>query len=279
MADDLAPSGSIPPHAPRPAYPHAATVANVRPSPFTMSEPTNVFSEELSSEPSPILTMTVGSLITELTAFADFYEQATAAIESAGDHVDRWYRCYRDANADVTRRNFKAARDIDRVRGYVLSRYGVQLTIGTACRLLGDLLHDPALSCADAEALTLRDAMDRLTAATEATPVAPSSATSAAATPHKDPPAPPPPAGLYADLATACEALKLRGNQRGLVDAIVTAGKPVPIADMHLALELEGTVDAGWGNTVNPINAKLKAHGLRIARVDSQATLSKTGGS
>jgi len=170
-------------------------------------------------------------------------------------------------------------RDIDRVRAYVLSRYGHELTLRTARRVLGDLLADIAMPLANAEALSLGDAMDRLTSPTVATPVAPPSVTSTAVTPHKDALAPPPPVGLYADLSAACEALKLRGNQRGLVEAIVAAGKPIPIADLHLALELEGTVDAGWGNTVNPINAKLKAHGLKITRVDSQATLSKIGGS
>ena len=53
------------------------------------------------------------------------------------------------------RRDFRATHDIERVRGYVLSRYGVQLTIGSANRFLGDLITDPVMSCADAEALTL----------------------------------------------------------------------------------------------------------------------------
>ena len=173
MADNSAPSGPPHHHAPRPAYPHGVPVANERPSPFTMSEPTIMFSEGPPSEPSPIRTMTVGSLITELTAFAEFYEQATAAISSAGVFEDRWYLGYRDVNADVTRREFRATRDIDRVRGYVLSRYGQELTIGTARRVLGDLLAEMAMPFTEAETLSLGDAMDRLTTPTVATFVAP----------------------------------------------------------------------------------------------------------
>ena len=126
MADNSAPSGPTPPHPPRPAYPHAAPVANERPSPFTIRELTIVFSEGPPSEPSPMRSMTVGNLITNLTTFAEFYEQATAAIERADVLEGQWHLGRRDANADVMRRDFRATRDIDRVRGYVLSRYGVQ---------------------------------------------------------------------------------------------------------------------------------------------------------
>lgn len=102
--------------------------------------------------------------------------------------------------------------------------------------------------------------------------------TSTTSTPQEDSPFTPP-SGLYADLLAACEALKLIGKQRGLVAAIVAAGKPVPIANLLLALEIEGTVDSGWGNTVNPLNAKLEEHDLRIRRVNSHAILCKFGGS
>ena len=155
------------------------------------------------------------------------------------------------------------------------------MTIGAACRFLGDLLSDPALQCEDAEALTLGDAMDRLTPVAPPTPVAsppPTPQATITSTPTQDPPSPLP-TGLYAELSAACDALGLIGKQRGLVKAIVAAGKPVPIPDLYLTLELEGSVDSGWGNTVNPLNVKLKAHGLRIKRVNSHATLLKPGGS
>jgi len=108
-----------------------------------------------------------------------------------------------------------------------------------------------------------------------ATAAAPSPAASTAATPQNDPPPTP---TLYDALSVACVALGLVGNQCGLVKAIVAAGKPIPISDLLLKLKVGGSADSGWGNTVNPLNKKLKKHGLRIRRANSQATLVKFGG-
>jgi hypothetical protein len=93
--------------------------------------------------------MTVGGLIHNLTVFADFYERASADID-------------RDANADVMQRDFRATVAIDRIRAYVLAKYGADLTIGTARRLLGDLVRECSLTVKAAEELPLEDAMDKL---------------------------------------------------------------------------------------------------------------------
>jgi hypothetical protein len=109
--------------------------------------------------------MTVGGLIHNLTAFADFYERASADIEREGGVPKPWYIGNRDANADVMQRDFQATVAIDRARAYVLARYGADLTIGTARRLLGDLIRRCALTVKAAEELPLEDAMGKLDAA------------------------------------------------------------------------------------------------------------------
>jgi hypothetical protein len=106
--------------------------------------------------------MTVGGLIHNLTAFADFYESASAEIEREEGATKPWYIGYRDANADVMQRAIQATAAIDRVRAYVLSNYGADLTIGTARRLLGDLIRRCTLTVKAAEELLLEKAMDRL---------------------------------------------------------------------------------------------------------------------
>jgi hypothetical protein len=109
--------------------------------------------------------MTVGGLIHNLTVFADFYEQARADIDRAEGATKPWYIGNRDANADEMQRDFRATVAIDRVRAYVLVKYGADLTIGTARRLLGDLIRLCALTVKAAEELTLEGAMDELEAA------------------------------------------------------------------------------------------------------------------
>jgi hypothetical protein len=109
--------------------------------------------------------MTVGGLIHNLTVFADFYEQASADIDREEGVTKPQYIGNRDANADVMQRDFRATVAIDRVRAYVLAKYGTDLTIGTARRLLGDLIRLCALTVKAAEELTLEGAMDNLEAA------------------------------------------------------------------------------------------------------------------
>jgi hypothetical protein len=133
-----------------------------RPSPFTIPEPTFKFAEGLPSEPRPSRSMTVGGLIHNLSVFADFYERAGADIERKQGVTKPWYIGNRDANADVVQRDFRATVAIDRVRAYVLAKYGAGLTIGTARRLLGDLIKTCGLAVDAAEALPLEEAMDKL---------------------------------------------------------------------------------------------------------------------
>jgi hypothetical protein len=107
--------------------------------------------------------MTVGGLIHNLTIFADFYERASADIDREEGATKPWYIGNRDATANVMRRDFCATVAIDRVRAYVLSEYGTELTIGTARRLLGDLIQKSGLSVDAAGALFLEVAIDKLT--------------------------------------------------------------------------------------------------------------------
>lgn len=133
-----------------------------RPSPFTIPEPTFRFVEGEPSEPLPQRSMTVEGLIHNLILFADFYESASADIERASVFEKAHARGGRDANADYYQRAFRATKDIDRVRAYALSTYGEELTIGTARRILGDLIRIHKLSVQAAGELGLEDAMDRL---------------------------------------------------------------------------------------------------------------------
>ncbi len=148
----------------RPVVPQPSTASVERPSPFTIPEPVFKFAEGPPSEPQPSREMTVSGLIHNLTVFADFYEQMTAAIESADAFEKAHHRGGRDANADYYQRCFRATPAIDRVRGYVLANYGAELTIGTARRVLGDLIRVHRLTVEAAEALSLEAAMDRLEA-------------------------------------------------------------------------------------------------------------------
>jgi hypothetical protein len=133
-----------------------------RPSPFTIPEPTFKFAEGPPSEPRPARSMTVGGLIHNLTVFADFYERASADIDREQGVTKPWYIGNRDANTDVMQRDFRATVAIDRVRAYVLGKYGADLTINTARRLLGDLIKTCGLAVDAAEALPLEEAMDKL---------------------------------------------------------------------------------------------------------------------
>lgn len=135
-----------------------------RPSPFTIPEPTFKFAEGPPSEPPPPRAMTVEGLIHNLTIFADFYERASADIERADVFEKPGAVGNRDAHADYMQRSFRATPGIDRVRAYVLARYGEDLTIGTARRVLGDLIRVHKLSVEAAASLPLEAAMDRLDA-------------------------------------------------------------------------------------------------------------------
>src|SRR5262249_31575105 len=136
-----------------------------RPSPVPIPQPTFNFAEGPRSEPRPSRSMTVGGLIHNLTVCADFYERASADIEREEGVTMPRYVGNRDANADVMQRDFRATVAIDRVRAYVLAKYGADLRIGTARRLLGDLIRQCSLTVKAAEELPLEDAMDKLEAA------------------------------------------------------------------------------------------------------------------
>jgi hypothetical protein len=149
-----------------------------RASPFTIPAPAFEFAVGAPSEPSPSRSMTVGGLVHNLTVFAHFYEQASAAIDGAEGYLKPFFLRARDAKADVMQRDFRATVAIDRVRAYVLSGYGADLTIGTARRLLGDLIRTFRLTVEEAEGLPLEVAMDKLTdppaAGSESVPPGPS---------------------------------------------------------------------------------------------------------
>jgi hypothetical protein len=113
-------------------------------------------------------------MIQNLTTFADFYEHATAEIERSESIMKPRAVGNREVYADYMQREFRSAIAIDRVRTYVLGKFGAELTVGTSQRLLGDLIRVCGLTSNAAEALKLEDAMDRLEAAkpnAEATPV------------------------------------------------------------------------------------------------------------
>jgi nucleoside phosphorylase len=135
-----------------------------RPSPFTIPEPTFKFASGPPSEQPPLRSMTVAGLIHNLTIFADFYERASIEINRAEPVLKPSHIGNRDANADVMQRNFRATLAINRVRAYVLAKYGADLTIGSARQLLGDLVRTCRLTVDVAEGLALEAAMDRLDA-------------------------------------------------------------------------------------------------------------------
>ena len=134
-----------------------------RPSPFTVRQPNIQFSEEPQADvegpqAAPPPSITVGGLIEDLTTFADFYEQYEQA--SADMQIDialhGWQRSW-DLQQQIL-----ATAAIDRVRAYVLARHGAELTIGTARRLLGDLIREGGVTIEEAEELSLETAMDLL---------------------------------------------------------------------------------------------------------------------
>jgi hypothetical protein len=137
-------------------------MTNERPSPFTIPEPAVKFAHGPPAEPKQPRSMTVEGLIRNLTVFADFYEQASAGINSTDPMMQPFAIGTRDANADDMQRQFRVTPAIDRVRAYVLAQFGADLTIGTAQRLLGDLIRRSGLAVKAAEVLTLEVAMDRL---------------------------------------------------------------------------------------------------------------------
>jgi hypothetical protein len=160
-----------------------------RPSPFTVPEPTVRYIEE-GAEEAPSCqpkSMTVRELILKLTDFAVTWEEADAAIDRAASLQQPYTHGQRDANpagisqqfletlaphlhrrfffsnlAFSKQQEILAAVAIDRVRDYVLAKHGGELTIGTARRLLGDLIRERGLTAEAAEELSLATAMDLL---------------------------------------------------------------------------------------------------------------------
>jgi hypothetical protein len=135
-----------------------------RPSPFTIPDPSVRFADGPESEQRSFRSMTVGGLIHNLTVFADFFERASADIERVAPVLEPGAVGQRDANAESMQRDFRATRAIERVRAYVLAQYGAELTIGTARRLLGNLIRECGLTVEAAEGLSLEAAMDKLDA-------------------------------------------------------------------------------------------------------------------
>jgi hypothetical protein len=133
-----------------------------RPSPFTIPEPMVKFAEGPPSEPPPPRAMTVDGLISNLIGFADFYERTSEEIACAEPFRKPLAVGSRDAYADYMQRCFRATPCIDRVRGYVLALCGEDLTVGTARRVLSDLIRLHGLTVGAAGALVLDAAMDLL---------------------------------------------------------------------------------------------------------------------
>src|SRR5262245_10686296 len=95
-----------------------------RPSPFTIPEPQWKFSEGPSSEPVPPRSMTLGSLIQNLVAFAHNYEDLTTEFNHSRTLDRAMVFGTREANAASWRDQFRAVGGIDELRALVLSRYG-----------------------------------------------------------------------------------------------------------------------------------------------------------
>lgn len=228
---------------------------NERPSPFTIPEPTFRFAEGPPSEPPPQRSMTVGGLIHNLTGFAEFYERASADIERADPFEKPHAVGSRDAHTDYLQRSFRATVAMDRVRAYVLARYGEELTIGTARRLLGDLIRACHLTVAAAESLRLEDAMDRMDAndGTKQGEGGPSPPHFDRLTPHRG--TPPLPAGVRNWLTARYLADPTPGEWRPTGDA-----EPEPVvfaryddfaeyllnAGVELLPNLDNWRNAGW---------------------------------
>jgi hypothetical protein len=163
VTDAISGLGRLPrQQAPTPMSPAAgADMSSHRASPFTIAEPAFEFKDR---EPLPTRPLTVGLLIRNLVAFAEFYEAASANIENAEPVIKAWHHAGRDANANELRRQFRSAAGIERVRAYVLATFGEDLTVATARRLLGELIRKCKLTVEAAEALELTAAMDKLEA-------------------------------------------------------------------------------------------------------------------
>lgn len=149
-------------------------VGSERPSPFTIPKP-EIKSVFAAADECPARTMTVGNLVHNLVVFADFYERASADIDGAAWHDRPSNTAHRDVIIDQMQRDFKSAIAINRVRAYVLGKFGAELTIGTAQRFLGDVIRACNLTADAAEALTLAVAMDRLESPSTSTEPAPTS--------------------------------------------------------------------------------------------------------
>jgi hypothetical protein len=106
--------------------------------------------------------MTVGSLIHDLTRFAELYEQQSAAINRAEPIEKQPAAAHRDAIAADAQRRYRATPSMDRVRAFVLAHYSADVTISTVRRLLVDLIRTCGLKVTEAEELSLEGAVDRL---------------------------------------------------------------------------------------------------------------------
>ncbi len=133
-----------------------------RPSPFTIPEPQFKFVSGPPAEPAPRRTLTVSHLIYNLTAIADSYETATAEMDRTPGFEKRYVYSGREANAHAMQQAFRATEGIDRVRGYVLSTYGDELTLTSGRRFLGDIVRVCGLAVEKAESFLLDEAMSLL---------------------------------------------------------------------------------------------------------------------
>ena len=121
------------------------------------------------------------------------------------------------------------------------------MTIAAACRFLGDLLSDPTLTYADAEALTLGAAMDRLSAAMLPTTVAPLTPPRVEESGRSSTPLDPPQANAAGKPG--------QDRQKDILAAIVAAKMPLTRPELveHMRLDSEGKLGANlaWMVTNN----------------------------
>lgn len=85
------------------------------------------------------------------------------------------------------------------------------------------------------------------------------------------------PTGVYEKLGAAAVRLGLKLKEKLLVDAIVAAGRPVPISELQLAVCWSGDPGRGWSNSSAVINRKLKRDKLRLYRDDNCGCVGELG--
>src|SRR5437899_2394279 len=109
------------------------------PSPFTIPEPAFQFEEPPPLGPDSLGPIPFGVLLQNLRSFADYYVQASRHIEQVGTFDKPYHAAGRDAIVHQFREQFRAVKDIHRIRALTLARFGEELSVESAQRLLGEL--------------------------------------------------------------------------------------------------------------------------------------------